>query len=140
MIKLGTIKIVRISNMQGSQIEPAGWRGAKVETTVIRLPISRSIRAKVIELHEYAHMGQIASGEMTDYTYPRQRVTYEAEASALALQWVRPELFAAAVCARITALQSHIDGPDGPKQDASTLIQQAMRRVAGRWRAYRLSL
>jgi len=91
----------RTYNIRESNYDPIGQ--------VITLPRSRSFEAKITELHEYAHVAQEKAG-MTPMDYGRDPVGNEAEASALALAFVKSEFEHRTFKYHIAALESHVIG------------------------------
>lgn len=80
-------------NPNTSKVEPMGWRGhVDASRHVVLLPIDSDARSLCVCLHEFAHVLQIEGGWLTEERYVgKHELFIEAEASAIALAWVKPE-------------------------------------------------
>jgi len=94
----------------GSFIWPVGWTASPACIGhLVVIPPESTVSALYCRLHEYAHVLQLERGVLTEAAYwsPRHHMFLEAEASALALIWVRPEMFGAALLRAIDGLDGH---------------------------------
>jgi len=104
------MNIERIPDVRRSGYCPPRWDCGGAPHNTLYLPEARSTYAKVVELHEYAHVLQAAHGLMKQAAYLLNRAKFESAASAIALAFVKPKLRRQAYEDRIDALQTYLRG------------------------------
>jgi len=133
------IKVIYSVDERDARVEPGGWKGC-IRDTHVHLPASPNTLH--IDLHEFAHVNQLHAGYLKDLeTYERHALFIEAEASAVALQWVKPKELLHAYRCRLYAFNEHrrcnynVSISSVYRNGAAYLLRH-MRRIERRWQAY----